>query len=127
MRAIAMVVLLAGCGDKADSGSETTELTFTGVDEILMQSCGFSSCHGEGSGGLTLDGDGDHEALVGVESTGLAGEILVVSGDPDGSYLIKKMEGASGIEGDFMPPSGLLEQATIDQIRDWIERGAAND
>lgn len=125
MRTMVLTLLIAGCGDKGDSG--VAELTFEEVDAVLVQSCGFSSCHGGGEGGLTLDGEGDHEALVGVASTAQDGAILVVSGDADGSYLIEKMEGASGIAGDPMPPSGLLDQATIDQIRDWIDRGAPSD
>ena len=123
------VLLLTGCDGKGDSGGgeAQAELTFTEVDQLLVQSCGFSSCHGAGLGGLTLDGDGDYDALVAVTSTVLADELLVISGDADGSYLIKKMEGSSGIAGDIMPPSGKLDQATIDQIRDWIDRGAPND
>ena len=112
MRTFALAVLLAGCGDKEDSGA--AELTFTEIDERLMQSCGFSSCHGDGGseGGLALDGtSADHDALVGVESTAAAGEILVIAGDADGSYLIKKLEGADGISGDPMPPSGSLDQS----------------
>ena len=126
MRSIVLAaLLLTGCDGEGDSGS--AELTFAEVDQLLVQSCGFSSCHGGGLGGLTLDGDGDYDALVAVASTVLPEELLVISGDADGSYLIKKMEGASGIEGDVMPPSGQLDQATIDQIRDWIDRGAPND
>ncbi|MFT5683103.1 MAG: hypothetical protein ACI8RZ_004030 [Myxococcota bacterium] len=126
MRTMVLTLLIAGCGDKGDTG-EVAELTFAEVDAVLVQSCGFSSCHGGGEGGLTLDGDGDYDALVGVESTVMTGAILVTAGSADGSYLIDKMEGAGGIEGDPMPPSGLLDAATVSQIRDWIDRGAAND
>lgn len=127
MIAVGLVGLIMGCGDKDDSGAASAELTFAEVDEIFVQSCGFSSCHGAGAGGLTLDGGSDHDNLVGVESVASAGAVLVVAGDADGSYLIQKMEGADGIEGDPMPPSGLLDQGTIDQIRDWIDRGAPSD
>ena len=129
MRTIALAVLLVtGCGDKGDSGGgPLPELTFTEVNQVLVQSCGFSSCHGGGLGGLTLDGDGDYDVLVAVASTALPDELLVIGGDADGSYLIKKMEGSDGIDGDVMPPSGQLDQDTIDQIRDWIDRGAPND
>ncbi len=126
MRTIVLALMIAGCGDKDDTGA-AAELTFSEVDTLLVQSCGFSSCHGSGTGGLTLDGEGDYDALVGVESAASAGSILVVAGDADGSYLIEKMEGAEAITGDPMPPSGLLDQATIDQIRDWIDRGAPSD
>ena len=126
MRVIAAILLVVGCGDKADSGVEG-DTTFTEVETIVGQSCGFSSCHGGGAGGLTLDGMDDYATLVGVESTASAGNILVVAGDANGSYLIEKMEDASGITGDFMPPSGVLDQATIDQVRSWIDSGAADN
>ena len=125
MRTMVLALLIAGSEDKGGSG--VAELTFEEVDAVLVQSCGFSSCHGGAAGGLTLDGEDDHAALVGVASTAQTGATLVVSGDADGSYLIEKMEGGSSIIGDPMPPSGLLDQATIDQIRDWIDRGAPSD
>ncbi len=52
--------------------------------------------------------------------------LLIKPGDPDNSYLIRKMEGTS-ISGMIMPPSGKLDQATINQIRNWIASGAPNN
>ena len=43
------------------------------------------------------------------------------SGDAANSYLIKKMEGASDIEGDVMPPSGSIDQARANRVRRWID------
>jgi hypothetical protein len=52
--------------------------------------------------------------------------LLIKPGDPDHSYLIRKMEGTS-ISGKIMPPNGKLDQATINQIRNWITSGAPNN
>ena len=121
--------LLVACGDKeadsaTDSGDSEVDASYAGVQQILTQSCGFSSCHGSGTGGLTLGDGSEHAALVGVESVAAPGAILVVAGDAEQSYLIQKLEGAAGIVGDPMPPSGLLDQARIDAVRAWIDAGA---
>jgi hypothetical protein len=52
----------------------------------------------------------------------------VEPGDPDNSYLIRKLEGAAGIVGTRMPQGGpFLDQATVDMIRQWISDGALNN
>lgn len=53
----------------------------------------------------------------------------VIATDPDGSFLIQKLEGAMGIIGARMPADGppYLQQATIDVIRQWIQNGAPNN
>jgi len=105
--------------------------TFTNVhEEILQPSCSFSACHGSGAGYLELVGDAstNHAVLVGIVSFGSPEETLVIPGDPDGSYLVKKIDGAEGIEGDPMPPpGGGLSEEQIALVRAWIEAGAPND
>ena len=76
---------------------------------------------------LTLDEDGAYAALVGVDSSAAAGEVLVNAGDSQGSYLIKKLEGAEGIVGDVMPPGVPLEAAVISRIASWIDDGAQDN
>lgn len=116
--------LLGACGDK-DADDSLGDVDFAQVDaEILVPSCGFSACHGSGTGGLELDGDGDHAALVGVPSAAAPGQTLVVPGDAEASYLLHKLDGRAGIVGEPMPPSGLLDAAKIAQVRAWIEGGA---
>ena len=50
-------------------------------------------------------------------------------GDPDASYLIHKLEGASDITGLRMPRNGppFLTAGQILVIRRWIEVGAPNN
>ena len=103
------------------------EPTFSNVQaEVLTPSCSFSSCHGGGAGGLTLDGSAeDRGRLVGVPSSQLAGTNRVNPGDPDGSYLMMKLEGAADIVDDAMPPpNGGLDPEKIALVRAWIEAGA---
>jgi hypothetical protein len=58
------------------------------------------------------------------------GERIVAPGDPDNSRLIQALEGRPpfGDGGKFsrMPPGKPFEQATIDEIRDWIARNCPN-
>ena len=68
-----------------------------------------------------------HDALVDVTSLQVALD-RVEPGDPDNSYLIRKLEGGPDISGSQMPQGGpFLDQATIDMIRQWISDGAPNN
>jgi hypothetical protein len=53
--------------------------------------------------GLNLSDATAYASLISVPSTGKTGAVRVVPGDPDGSYLIQKIEGAPGIVGERMP------------------------
>lgn len=120
------LLLTLACGEVEDSATPTP--TFTEIDEeMLVLSCGLgSTCHEGGAGGLELDGEGDYEALVDVDAS-VEGEILVIPGDSANSYLIKKLEGAEGIEGDPMPPPSGFDADKIQRIAAWIDAGAPND
>ena len=82
-----------------------------------------SLCHGAASGGLTLNlapraSGGD---TIGVPSTEVPSLLRVAPGDPEGSYLLKKMEGSAGAVGDRM---GSGDPAEIALVRRWIRSGA---
>jgi hypothetical protein len=63
-------------------------------------------------------------ALVNEPSTQNGALDLVEPGDPDASYLIRKLEGTATVGGQ-MPLFGVpLDQDTIDTIRQWISDGA---
>lgn len=120
---------LMACGDKddGDTGGDTAAVdhSFDAVSaDIFQASCGFSSCHGAGAGGLQLDADTTPDDLVGVESTAKAGAILVVAGDSGSSYLVAKMRDEADIEGTVMPQGGMLDEATIQRVEAWIDAGA---
>ena len=63
-----------------------------------------------------------------VPSSASAGAVRVIPGNPNGSYLVQKIEGAPGIVGLRMPRTGPphLSEAQVKMIRDWIAAGAPN-
>ena len=64
--------------------------------------------------------------LVGVASNQEPGTQRVNPTNPNSSYLIQKLEGTAA-SGGQMPPSGGLQQADIDTIRQWISAGAIDN
>ena len=78
------------------------------------------------SGGMNLTHDLAYDQLVGVASRTKPGATRVIPGDPDHSYIIRKVEGASGIEGRRMPNDGppYLTNGQILILRRWIAIGA---
>lgn len=81
------------------------------------------------SSGLNLLEGQSFAALVGQASRGKAGATLVVPGDPENSYILKKLEGATDIAGVRMPRGNgpFLTAGQISIIRRWITLGAKND
>jgi len=92
-----------------------------------------SSCHT--GGGSTLPSSmnlssaaASFAALVGVASTQQPSVQRVNAGNPDDSYLVRKLEGTPGITGARMPFGGApLDAALIANVRAWITAGAANN
>jgi hypothetical protein len=81
------------------------------------------------AGGLTLLSGASYNALVNAATIQKAGETTVVPGNPDASYLVKKLEGDASINGKRMPRNGppYLTTGQILVIRRWIQLGAKND
>ena len=142
LAAAVLIMCTAGCDENLrDFAGPTPDLqpTFTSIqrdifnttDSAARAAC--TTCHNAGNvavaGGLNLTGAGAYAALVNTASSGKPGAIRVVPGNPDGSYLVQKLEGASGIVGDRMPQSGppYLTPGQIAIIRRWIQEGAANN
>jgi hypothetical protein len=100
-------------------------------NEVFTPIC--SACHtGPTSNilpsGMNLSSAGDSfAALVGVTSIQVPALDRVEPGNPDDSYLIRKLEGTQSV-GMRMPQGGpFLDQDTIDTIRQWISDGAPNN
>jgi mono/diheme cytochrome c family protein len=77
--------------------------------------------------GLRLDSlDNSYAYLVNQAADEVPELMRVNPGNPDDSYIIKKLEGAADIVGGRMPLGGpYLSEAQIDQVRTWIANGAA--
>ena len=107
------------------------------IQPILNASCGNGLCHlsGQSAASLRLDSDVSYSELVGVKATGPGFNNLnrVEPGDPDNSYLYRKLLSAEEASyfGNRMPNSGVgrppLDDASLQLIRDWILQGAADN
>ena len=122
---------LLACGNKEDTGDETTlgePATFTQIEEELIKvSCAFSSCHGMGAGGLELDGVDDYDRLVDQPSSVLPEETLIVPYDVEASYFFHKLVTGENISGDIMAPAQGISEYQEALLRSWITEGAPNN
>jgi hypothetical protein len=128
-------------GDGAEGGDFEAQFSVAApvemgptLDEIqssvFTPTCGVSGCHSGPAGDTLPNGmdlttaDASFDSLVGVPSLQVPELSRVEAGDPDNSYLIQKLEGTAS-EGAQMPFGGPpLDQAVIDDIRQWIADGA---
>jgi hypothetical protein len=137
-----LIAAAVGCDEKLSSVTGPTpqlEPTFTSIQRDIFnardlagrQAC--TDCHSDvgrnPSGGLVLLQGRAHDSLVGRPSTGKPGAVRVIPGDPDNSYIVKKLEGAPDIVGVRMPRGNgpFLTDGQILVIRRWIQLGAPNN
>lgn len=128
MTSLLFLLACPGSEDTADSGPAFAPTLTTVQAEVFDKSCAFSTCHGDGggSGHLSLTPGVSLANLVGVAADGDPTRTRVIPGDPDGSYLVMKLEEAEGIVGDAMP-SVPLDEARIELVREWIAEGAQDN
>lgn len=140
---LAIVAMLGAACDESlatlAGPTPTLEPTFSSIQTNIFSNGDSSgrvactTCHtNQGrtpAGGLNLLPEFSYAALVNVASRAKAGAVLVIPGNPDGSYLVHKLEGAAGLVGSRMPRNGppFLEEGQMTIIRRWIELGARND
>jgi len=133
---ISILLVAAGCSSSSSSPSSpspTPTVTFSTQiqQQIFNPAC--TACHTDDgrtpSSNLNLKSGVAISNLVNVASVGKAGETRVIPGNPSGSYLIKKLEGAADIVGLRMPRNGppYLTDAQVALIRQWIQNGAPNN
>lgn len=136
MAAAVVAALLQGC-----SGGDGTGLppggpppaispVFSEIQsEVFTPTCATSGCHA-GAGapqGLRLDETSSYGLLVNVPSSEVPSIPRVAPGDPDGSYLVRKLEGTAAVGVQMPLGRPPLAQSTIDVIRQWIIDGAIDD
>lgn len=134
--ALAGGVIAVGCGDielftappevdPIDPNATLARIQTT----IFTPTCAVAGCHDAfgNSGGLILTAGQSWGNLVNQPSTEIPALDRIEPGDPDQSYLYRKILGV-GIVGERMPAFGPpLPDESIRLIRDWIRRGAPND
>ncbi|MFO1503998.1 MAG: TIGR03118 family protein [Steroidobacteraceae bacterium] len=123
-----------GAGNSTTSAAVTVTVVSAAPTLAALQSSFFgprcSICHT--GGGATLpasmnlsSASATAAALIGVTSQEVPALKRVAPGDPNNSYVIQKIEGTAAV-GSRMPLGGpFLSQAESDQIRAWIQAGAA--
>ena len=137
-----LTAFIAGCDEKlSDLTGPTPNLapTFASIQKEIFNTQDSSGrlacvqCHTNvgrnPSAGLNLIDATSYGVLVGRPSANKPGEVLVIAGDPDNSYIVKKLEGAASIAGVRMPrgTGPYLTQGQMLVIRRWIQAGAKND
>jgi len=139
LRALSFVaaLLLAACGD-VKSPTEPLEapdgqaFTFAQVQaQVFTPNCAKAGCHtsAAASGGLVLEAGRSYGEIVNRPAVGNASLDRIEPGNPERSYLIKKLRGDPDITGARMPLDnpGSLTQEQVDGIVGWVLAGALND
>jgi len=138
----AVVVAAAGCDEKLSSITGPTpdlNTNFASIQRTIFNVTDSTGrlacvqCHTDQgrtpTGNLILLEGRSYQQLVGRASTGQPGATLVIPGDPDNSYIIKKLQGTADITGQRMPRGNgpFLTEGQILIIKAWIRDGAQNN
>jgi hypothetical protein len=126
------------CVDVDPAHAPHEPATLTSISATLFEStCLFSSCHGgDGAtaGGLDLRPEGLHARLMGHVVAGNTDLPLVAPGDPDGSWLYRRIADCAPVDRDGNPVQHMpfnaptLSRAElVTKVRAWIAAGAADD
>lgn len=132
---VALLLALAACGGGGEDAPPSAAPPPAGLQPTLASiqanvftpSCAKSGCHAGATApfGLRLEPGLSWQNLYLMPSQGTS-PARVIPLDPDGSFLIQKLEATLPIEGGRMPADGppYLQQTTVDVIREWIQNGA---
>jgi hypothetical protein len=132
-----LLLLLSACAGNGEGLDEPDEEPLTPPQEaptfsdiqtmIFIPIC---VCHVGAAAplGLVLDTADSIDMLVNIPSAEVPDLFRVEPGNPDDSYLVRKLEGGPDIVGSPMPLGGPpLDQDMIDQVREWILAGALDN
>ncbi len=137
--AVAAMLASGGCGGRLRSPTEpqptstgAPALTFIQIQAgIFTPRCAKSGCHVSASaaGGLVLQAGLAYADIVGRPSLEAPQLAYVRPGNPDASYLLKKVRGDADITGSRMPFDGppFLSSQQIAGLTAWIQAGAPNN
>jgi len=88
--------------------------------------CTSGGCHGSPIQAELNLASSPRASMVNVPSSQVSGEIRVIPGNANGSYLVKKLEGRASF-GERMPLGGQLDAVSLANIKNWINQGAKNN
>jgi hypothetical protein len=91
------------------------------IDQVCSSPDG---CHGGGAGNMGLTPSNPFGAMINVASSEMPTMKRVVPGDPENSYVYKKVACEGGIVGACMPLSSGFDPRVEQMFHDWIEAGA---
>jgi hypothetical protein len=134
---VALVLALAACGGGGEDAPppapppQGLQPTLASIQaNVFTPSCAKSGCHSgpAAQAGLRLEAGLSWQNLYRIASSQNGALTRVIPMDPDGSFLIHKLEGTQTVGGQ-MPDDGppYLQQATVDVIRLWILNGALDN
>jgi hypothetical protein len=134
---LAAVASLLGCGGSVRSPTEPAggggpgaqALTFDQIQTgIFTPSCAKAGCHASSSasGGLVLAAGQAYADIVGQPAQEEPQLVYIRPGNPEASYLLKKVRGDPDITGGHMPLDGppFLSPQQIAGLAAWIQAGA---
>ena len=123
-----LVVTIAACEHADPLEPVDATPTLESVQQsVFNTNCALSGCHAgpNAQQGLNLSEGSSRASLVNVQSTERPDLLRVKPGSASESYLVMKIEGASGIVGERMPLGrSPLSQEQISLVREWIDSGA---
>jgi hypothetical protein len=114
-----------GGGGGGGGGGAVLTPDFESIQDLVFDAFCIS-CHIGASAplGLRLDDTNSYALLVGVASVQQPSLLRVDPGNPNDSYLIRKLEGTAGTGGQMPLGQSPLPTADIAVIRQWITDGA---
>lgn len=135
------IALLSACADFEGITSSTGGIPDVVIDAprfgqdiqpIFERRCSIGGCHSQASqqAGLNLTRDSAYSALIGRPSRLFVGEVLVRPGDANNSWIVIAIrDDAPRRRGLARMPlgSGALTPNQIQNIVNWINRGAPED
>jgi len=123
MKPMVVFVLLAvaaGAGlALAQAQSQPAKAIPASVLDVFKRDC--QGCH---SGILAPRGlkliPGKLPSVIGARSKEMPALKIIDADDPASSYLLMKIEGASGIQGKKMPANGVLSDTDLQILKAWV-------
>jgi hypothetical protein len=120
-------------GGNGDNGNEPatpiSDPSFsTDIQPIFNNSCALGGCHNStAEAGLVLTQGVAYANIVNVASTQVPTLMRVDPSDAPNSYLVKKIEGSQSVGVRMPKDRSALSSVSIQNIKNWVNRGAKNN